>query len=162
MTQHKNHSGTMDIEMIKQRLPHRYPFLLVDRVTSMELNQQIVGYKNISINEPFFNGHFPQKAVMPGVLQVEALAQISGLLLLESVGFEEGASPIFYFAGIDAARFKRVVVPGDQLWLRAEVLKARKNLWKFKAEASIVQAEGDDSDSIMCCSCELMLIKEQG
>ncbi len=143
----------MDINEIKKRLPHRYPFLLVDRVISCELNKSIVAIKNVTINEPFFNGHFPFRPVMPGVLIIEAMAQASGLLTLESLGETFSESNVFFFAGIDHARFKRVVEPGDQLRLEIEVLKARRDLWKFKGTASV---EGE-----LACAAEFMMIRER-
>jgi 3-hydroxyacyl-[acyl-carrier-protein] dehydratase len=141
----------LDIEQIKQLLPHRYPFLLVDRVTSIKENESISAYKNITSNEPFFNGHFPSRAVMPGVLQVEALAQAAGLLILKSVDAKPGEDTIFYFAGIDGVRFKQIVTPGDCLKLDIEVIKSRRELWKFKAVATV--------DGNVACAGELMLIK---
>ena len=110
----------MDIDAVRRLLPHRYPFLLVDRVLELEPNQRVVAIKNVTMNEPFFNGHFPISPVMPGVLMIEAMAQASGILSLRSLGIEEqpaDVSELFYFAGIDEARFKRKVIPGDVLTL---------------------------------------------
>lgn len=139
-------TAVLDSEQIKNYLPHRYPFLLVDRVTEIKKNESITAYKNITINEPFFNGHFPQKAIMPGVLQAEALAQAAGILILQSSKYEEVKDPIFYFAGIDSLRFKKIVVPGDQLYLHIKVIKSRRTLWKFSAIAKVngeIACEGD-------------------
>ena len=122
---------------IKKYLPHRYPFLLVDRVLEMEKHQSIKAYKNVSFNEPFFNGHFPSRPVMPGVLIVEAMAQASGILILHGSGLSYEESGLYFLAGIDQARFKRVVEPGDQLMLDVEVVKVRKTLWKFQGRATV-------------------------
>jgi 3-hydroxyacyl-[acyl-carrier-protein] dehydratase len=136
---------------IREYLPHRYPFLLVDGVKSLTLGESIEAYKNVSFNEPFFNGHFPTKPVMPGVLMIEALAQASGILIFQTLGLKPQEDNLFYLAGVDSARFKRIVEPGDQLKLSVEVIKARHNLWKFKGEASV--------DGELACSAEFMNIK---
>lgn|SRR3989344_2852261 len=129
---------TLDILAIKKALPHRYPFLLIDRVESFELHKSIVAIKNVTINEPFFAGHFPFEPLMPGVLIVEALAQASGVLMMKSLGYYEPEKVSFYLAGIDSTRFKRKVVPGDQLRLEVKVERARaQSLWKFKGIASV-------------------------
>lgn len=120
----------MDIEEILQYLPHRYPFLLVDRVLELEENKRIVALKNVTINESFFTGHFPQKAVMPGVLMLEALAQAAAILAYKSTGWKADES-LFYLGSIDSARFKKIIVPGDQLILKIDVLKQRNKVWKF-------------------------------
>lgn len=138
--------SSIDIAGILQRLPHRYPFLLVDRITKCEPGSHITGLKNVTMNEPFFQGHFPDYPVMPGVLILEALAQISGLLAMRT----ESADSLekdqrLYFAGIDNARFKRPVVPGDQLILAADLLKHRRDIWRFAARATVdgaLAAEG--------------------
>lgn len=127
-------AGPADIRKILDRMPHRYPFLLVDRVLSCEAGKELVAIKNVTINEPFFIGHFPGHPVMPGVLILEALAQASLLLGVASIE-EDTRGMIFYFVGIDQARFKRPVVPGDQLILKPRLLAARKSLWKFSTEA---------------------------
>ena|SRR3989338_9295463 len=122
---------------VRKYLPHRYPFLLVDKVLSYESGQSIIAIKNVTHNEPFFSGHFPALPVMPGVLMVEALAQASGILMYQAFNRLPSEDDMFFLAGIDKARFKRKVVPGDQLQLHVTVLKRRENLWKFKGEASV-------------------------
>lgn len=141
----------MENKDIKKYLPHRYPFLLVDRVLSYELNQSLVAIKNVTANEPYFQGHFPVRPVMPGVLIIEALAQAAGILQVKSLGLPEHHEDIYFFAGVDNARFKRVVEPGDQLKLEINVIKVRRGLWKFLGVASV--------DGEMACTAELMTIK---
>lgn len=142
----------MDIQKIRGLLPHRYPFLLVDRVLESEPGKRLVALKNVTINEPFFEGHFPAKPVMPGVLLIEAMAQATGLLAMESADVPEEA--IYYLVGVDKVRFKRPVVPGDQLRFEVEVLKHRRDIWVFAAEAKV-----DDtlvaSAEIMCTARDL-------
>lgn len=128
--------NTADIQDILQRIPHRYPFLLVDRVLECEPGSHLIAIKNVTINEPFFTGHFPQQPVMPGVLIIEALAQAALLLGFASTD-EEEQGKICYFLGIDKARFKRAVVPGDQLELQANFLKNRRGIWQFDVEARV-------------------------
>lgn len=127
----------IDIHRILKLLPHRYPILLVDRVLSFEKDKRIQALKNVTINEPFFQGHFPNRPVMPGVLMLEALAQTAALLSFESVGGEPSEDTVVYFVGIDGARFKRVVEPGDQLLLNAEIERARAGIFKYKAWATV-------------------------
>lgn len=127
----------MDIHKILKMLPHRYPILLVDRVIEFEKDVRIKALKNVTINEPFFMGHFPSRPVMPGVLMLEALAQTAALLSFESLGEEPGEDTVVYFVGIDGARFKRVVEPGDQLILEASIERARAGIYKYKARASV-------------------------
>jgi beta-hydroxyacyl-ACP dehydratase FabZ len=124
----------IEINEIMEILPHRYPFLLVDRIIEYEAEKRIVGIKNVTINEPFFQGHFPGQPVMPGVLQMEALAQVAGILLNKMFG---GEGKISYFAAIDNARFRRPVVPGDQLRLEVDVIKAKPRLSKVHVEAFV-------------------------
>lgn len=138
-----------DIHKILQRLPHRYPFLLVDRVLEFEPNQRIKALKNVTINEPFFAGHFPNRPVMPGVLMIEALAQTAALLSFESMGQAPDADTVVLFLGIDGARFKRVVEPGDQLILEASIERAKAGVYKYKTRAS-VGAETAVEAELMC------------
>lgn len=137
----------MDINEIKKFLPHRYPFLLVDRVLECD-SSRLVAIKNVTANEPFFPGHFPSRPVMPGVMIVEALAQACAILA--SRGLSVGASDnrIYYFTGIDKARFKRPVVPGDQILMTVEIQRRIKNMWKCSGRATV--------DGELCCSAELM------
>ena len=123
----------LDVAGIMRRIPHRYPFLMIDRVIEMEARRRAVGIKNVSFNEPFFQGHFPGRPVMPGVLIVEAMAQAAGVLVCASCGAESG-SALVYFTSIEQARFRRPVVPGDTLRLEMTKLACRLNIWKFKGE----------------------------
>jgi 3-hydroxyacyl-[acyl-carrier-protein] dehydratase len=127
----------MDIHKILDKLPHRYPFLLVDRVLELELNKRIRALKNVSINEPYFQGHFPHRPVMPGVLMIEALAQAAALLAFESTGDGVDENMVIYFAGIDGARFKRPVEPGDQLILDVTLDRVKSGIFKFTAQGSV-------------------------
>jgi 3-hydroxyacyl-[acyl-carrier-protein] dehydratase len=126
----------LDINEIMEVLPHRYPFLLVDKVEEMELGKKIVGIKNVTINEPFFQGHFPGHPIMPGVLIVEAMAQVGGILAFKSEPDKTDGS-VVYFMGIDNARFRKPVLPGNQLRLELEVVKRRRAIWRFKGEAYV-------------------------
>ena len=128
---------TINIEEIKQFLPHRYPMLLIDRVTELDLGTYAKGYKNITTNEPYFMGHFPGKEVMPGVLIVEAMAQISGILGFKTMNKTPEEGSIYYFVGADNLRFKKPAVPGDKLILEARVLADKKGIWKFDCLASV-------------------------
>jgi len=127
----------MDIHGVLKKLPHRYPILLVDRVLEIESGVRIKAIKNVSINEPYFLGHFPQRPVMPGVLMLEALAQAAALLSFESAGKDADENSVYYFAGIDGARFKRPVEPGDQLLLEVTLIRAKSGIFKFAARASV-------------------------
>ncbi|WP_295644812.1 3-hydroxyacyl-ACP dehydratase FabZ [uncultured Methylibium sp.] len=127
----------MDIHQILEKLPHRYPFLLVDRVLEMEPGRRIKALKNVTINEPFFVGHFPHRPVMPGVLILEALAQAAALLAFSVEGEGTDQNSVIYFVGIDAARFKRPVEPGDQLTLEVEVDRVRAGIHKFHVRAKV-------------------------
>ena len=127
----------MDIHQIIKKLPHRYPFLLVDRVIEFEKDVRIKALKNVTINEPFFNGHFPNRPVMPGVLMLEALAQASALLSFSSEGETSDGSRLYYFAGIDGARFKRVVEPGDQLILESTITRKKGAIYKYATRATV-------------------------
>lgn len=127
----------MDIHKILKQLPHRYPFLLVDRVISIDKGRHIQALKNVTMNEPFFQGHFPNRPVMPGVLMLEALAQAAALLAFDALDTSPNENSVYYFAGIDGARFKRPVEPGDQLTLDVELLRMKSGIFKFKARALV-------------------------
>jgi 3-hydroxyacyl-[acyl-carrier-protein] dehydratase len=127
----------MDIHQILKRLPHRYPFVMVDRVLEIDHGKRILALKNVTINEPFFVGHFPQRPTMPGVLMLEALAQASALLSFDTLGIELDEKTLFYFVGIDAARFKRVVEPGDQLLLDVVLQRHRQGIFRYEARARV-------------------------
>ena len=139
----------MDIDAIREHLPHRYPFLLVDRVVDIELGKRIEAYKNLSINEPFFEGHFPDNPVFPGVLLVEAMAQAAGILGFKSMGKTPADGSIYYLVGVDNLRFKRPCVPGDRVHLHAEIVSERRGIWKFAVRAEV---EGNicASATILC------------
>lgn len=127
----------MHIDQIKAYLPQRYPFLLVDRVLEIELGKRIKAYKNVTVNEEFFQGHFPDKPIMPGVLIIEALAQAAGVLGFKSQEKLPSDGYLYYFVGADEVRLKRPVVPGDQLMLEAELVTARRGIYKFQCKASV-------------------------
>jgi 3-hydroxyacyl-[acyl-carrier-protein] dehydratase len=129
--------GVLNINDIMNFLPHRYPFLMVDRVVSMTYRQTVTAYKNVSINEPFFQGHFPGLPLMPGVLIVEALAQAGALLILHGLQADVARNSVFLFAGIEGVRFRKPVVPGDRLDLECELLKQKMRLWKMRGRASV-------------------------
>lgn len=130
-------SGQMNIHEILETLPHRYPFLLVDRVLSMDPGKEIVALKNVTINEPFFPGHYPHHPVMPGVLIIEAMAQVAALLSFKSMVTDTEKKSVYYFAGIDGARFKRPVTAGDQIIFKVTLLRSMRGLFKFKAIAEV-------------------------
>jgi len=144
----------MDIQRVMALLPHRYPFLLIDRVVEFEADKHLLALKNVTINEPFFTGHFPIKPVMPGVLIIEALAQATGLLAMESHPEAVTENSLYFFVGIDKARFKRQVVPGDQLHLSVQFHKRRRDIWMFSGTAS-VDGQVAASADIMCASREV-------
>ena len=127
----------MNIHEILEYLPHRYPMLLVDRVLECEPGKRIVGTKNVTINEPFFQGHFPHHPVMPGVLIIEALAQVSAILSFKTLGNKPDESSVYYFVGIDEARFKKPVMPGDRLVLEAVLERHVRGIWKFQTQAKV-------------------------
>lgn len=129
--------NTLDINQIKQYLPHRYPMLLVDRVINWESGKSITAIKNVTANEEFFNGHFPNKPVMPGVLMIEALAQTAAILSFLTMGQKPDENTLVYFLGIDGARFKRPVEPGDQLKMEVEIVRVARGIWKYKAKATV-------------------------
>jgi 3-hydroxyacyl-[acyl-carrier-protein] dehydratase len=138
--------GSMDIHEILDHLPHRYPFVLVDRVLSMELSKEITAIKNVSVNEPYFPGHFPYHPVMPGVLIVEAMAQAAALLSFKTMGSKPTDDSVYYFAGIDKARFKKPVSPGDQIVITVKINRILKGIWKYSGIAKVddeVVAEAD-------------------
>ena len=127
----------MNINEIMALLPHRYPLLLVDRVLELVPNERILAYKNISVNEEVFNGHFPGAPIFPGVLTIEALAQASGILGFASTNTTADDGKLYLFAGVDKVRFKRTVVPGDQLMLSSEVEAVKRNIWRFRTSATV-------------------------
>jgi 3-hydroxyacyl-[acyl-carrier-protein] dehydratase len=139
----------MNVEDIKEYLPQRYPFLLVDRVVEMELGKSIVAYKNVTVNEPFFIGHFPGQSIMPGVLIIEALAQAAGVLGFKSQEKKPKDGYLYYFVGADNVRLRRPVVPGDQLMLEASIITNRRGIYKFAAKAT-VDGELVGDMTIMC------------
>jgi len=146
--------NTIDIHEIQRLLPHRYPFLLVDRVIAFTPGESLVAIKNISYNEPQFTGHFPKRAIMPGVLILEALAQATGLLAFKTADDVQSDNALYYLAGIDNARFKKPVEPGDQLKLSVKLVKNKRNFWKFSGEAS-VDGEVVVTADIMCVNQEM-------
>ncbi|MDZ7782552.1 MAG: 3-hydroxyacyl-ACP dehydratase FabZ [Halioglobus sp.] len=139
----------MDISEIRRHLPHRYPFLLVDRVLAITAGESIVACKNLSVNEPFFQGHFPGNPILPGVLLIEAMAQSAGILGFFSQNKTNEDGSTYYFAGADNLRFRRPCVPGDQVMLRATVLSSRRGIWKFDVSAD-VDGELAASGTILC------------
>lgn len=143
----------LDIYQILEHLPHRYPFLLIDRVTEINPGVSLTGYKNVSYNEPFFPGHFPQRPIMPGVLILEALAQATGILAFRTVGKVPDGTSLYYFVGIDNARFKQPVQPGDQLELHVEFVKEKRGIWKFIGKATV--------DGKVVCSADLMCAERE-
>ncbi|MDP1742079.1 MAG: 3-hydroxyacyl-ACP dehydratase FabZ [Polaromonas sp.] len=138
----------MDIHQILSQLPHRYPFLLVDRVLELEKGKRIKALKNVTINEPFFTGHFPHRPVMPGVLMLEAMAQAAALLAFDMQGIRPDDKTVYYFAGIDGARFKRPVEPGDQLIMEVSLLRLKAGVFKFKGTVHV--------EANLACEAELM------
>jgi 3-hydroxyacyl-[acyl-carrier-protein] dehydratase len=139
----------MDIQHILRKLPHRYPFLLVDRVLEIEKGVRIRALKNVTYNEPFFTGHFPARPVMPGVLMLEALAQAAALLSFDALDTEPGDDTVVYFAGIDNARFKRPVGPGDQLILEASIDRHKAGIYRYKARALVEEQVAVEAE-LMC------------
>ena len=140
---------TMDIHQILEYLPHRYPFLLVDRVLDIVPGEKIRVLKNVTMNEPFFPGHYPHHPVMPGVLVIEALAQAAALLSFNTMGSKPDENSVVYFVGIDNARFKRPVGPGDQLILEVSILLRKRGIWKFAAKASVDDQTAAEAE-LMC------------
>ena len=148
MSEVNNTLNSMDINDVLEHLPHRYPFLLIDRVTDYKEGEYLNGFKNVSFNEPYFTGHFPHRPVMPGVLILEALAQATGILAYKSTGKTPSDESLYYLVGIDKARFKQPVVPGDQLQLEVKVIKTMRGVWKFDGKALV--------DGKVVCEAELM------
>lgn len=127
----------LDIHEILNHLPHRYPFVLIDRITDLKLNEEVTALKNVTINEPFFPGHFPYHPVMPGVLIVEAMAQAAAVLSFKTMNILPTEDSVYYFAGIDRVRFKKPVSPGDQLILNVKIIRVLKGIWKYKGQAKV-------------------------
>lgn len=140
----------MDIHQVLKHLPHRYPFVLVDRVLELEKGKRIKALKNVTINEPYFVGHFPYRPVMPGVLMLEAMAQTAAIMAFDMMGVLPDDKTVFYFAGIDSARFKRPVEPGDQLILEVELDRSRGGIYKFNARALV--AEELVAEAVLMCT----------
>lgn len=147
-----NEMNSMDIYEVMKHLPHRYPFLLIDRVLDYTAGESLTAIKNVTVNEPFFPGHFPHRPVFPGVLMLEALAQATGILAFKTTEDLPSEESLYYFVGIDNARFKKPVEPGDQLLMEVEVVKRKRDMWKFKAQASV--------DGKVVCSAELMCARK--
>jgi len=141
---------SMDIHEILEHLPHRYPFVLIDRVVSLELGKEIVAIKNVSVNEPYFPGHFPYHPVMPGVLIVEAMAQAAAILSFKTMDTKPSDDSVYYFAGIDSARFKKPVSPGDQIVLNVKIDRILKGIWKYTGVASV--------DGVVVAEAQMMCI----
>ena len=141
--------NSMDIHQILECLPHRYPMLLVDRVISCEAGKRIVAVKNVTINEPFFGGHFPHHPVMPGVLIIEALAQAAAILTFQTHGHKTDENSIYYFVGINNARFKKPVMPGDTLELNVEITRVARKIWWFSAHARVADQVAAEAE-LMC------------
>jgi len=139
----------IDVKKIRTLIPHRYPFMLVDRILDYKKDESITGLKNVTANEPFFEGHFPDEPVMPGVLILEAMAQICGVLTSLTLEKKLGMEGVFYLVGFDKARFKRMVVPGDQVILKTSIKRKLKGIWKFEANA-YVDDELVASADLMC------------
>lgn len=140
--------NTLDINEILKHLPHRYPFLLIDRVLDYEVGKKLTALKNVTHNEPYFLGHFPIRPIMPGVLILEAMAQATGILAFKTLGHVPDGSSLYYLVGIDNARFKQPVEPGDQLILEVECVKEKRGIWKFEGKAMV--------DGKLVCSAEIM------
>ena len=141
----------MDIQQVMDYLPHRYPFLLVDKIIEITAGKSIVGCKNVTFNEPFFTGHFPTFPVMPGVLIIEAMAQVGGIFALNAIGLKAGTDDSdvqIYFMSIDKARFRKPVRPGDTLIMTIELINQRRNIWKFAGRAAV--------DGVLVCEAEMM------
>lgn len=152
MSAGSHESACLDVTAIQAILPHRYPFLLVDRIERLEVGKRVIGIKNVTINEPFFQGHFPGRPIMPGVLIIEAMAQVGGVLAFKSA--TAPGAKLVYFMGIDKAKFRKPVTPGDQLRFVVEVLRARHPYWKMRGEVFVGEA--------LVCEAELMAMITNG
>ena len=152
MSQQRSQGLCLDSTEIQSILPHRYPFLLVDRIEELEIGKRVIGIKNVTVNEPFFQGHFPGRPIMPGVLIIGAMAQVGGVLAFKSAN--QSGAKLVYFMGIDKAKFRRPVVPGDRLRFVVDVLRARHPYWKMRGEAYV-------EDSLVC-EAELMAMVTDG
>jgi len=152
VSQQRSQGLCLDSTEIQAILPHRYPFLLVDRIEELEIGKRVIGIKNVTVNEPFFQGHFPGRPIMPGVLIIEAMAQVGGVLAFKSAN--QSVAKLVYFMGIDKAKFRRPVVPGDRLRFVVDVLRARHPYWKMRGEAYV-------EDSLVC-EAELMAMVTDG
>ena len=152
MSQGGNQGLCLDVTEIQAILPHRYPFLLVDRIEGLEVGKRVIGIKNVTINEPFFQGHFPGRPIMPGVLIIEAMAQVGGVLAFKSS--KEAGAKLVYFMGIEKAKFRKPVIPGDRLRFVVEVLRARHPYWKMRGEVFV--------DDMLVCEAELMAMITDG
>lgn len=139
----------MEILEIMQHLPHRYPFLLIDRVLSCDPGKELVALKNVTVNEPYFGGHFPNFPVMPGVLIVEAMAQAAAILAFKSFDLERSANSVYLFVGIDKARFKKPVTPGDQLIIKTQIVRNLRGIWKFNGQAFVEDSMVSEA-ALMC------------
>ena len=144
--------NSLDIYEVMKHLPHRYPFLLIDRVLDYTPGETLTAIKNVTVNEPFFTGHFPHRPVFPGVLMLEALAQATGILAFKTTNDLPSDDSLYYFVGIDNARFKKPVEPGDQILMEVAVVKRKRDMWKFKAKASV--------DGQVVCSADLMCARK--
>ena len=152
MSQSRSQGLCLDSTEIQAILPHRYPFLLVDRIEELEIGKRVIGIKNVTVNEPFFQGHFPGRPIMPGVLIIEAMAQVGGVLAFKSAN--QSGAKLVYFMGIDKAKFRKPVLPGDRLRFVVDVLRARHPYWKMRGEAFV-------EDSLVC-EAELMAMVTDG
>lgn len=143
----------LTFDAIKHYLPHRYPFMLIDRVTAVSPDNWITGYKNLSINEELFNGHFPDNPIMPGVLMIEAMAQLSGILGFISAGVTKEDGYLYVFAGVDKARFKKLVIPGDRLYIKSKLTMSKRDIYKFECQALV-------EDGVVCTA-EIMVARQK-
>lgn len=144
----------MDVQDLWEYLPHRYPFLLVDRIAALDVEgRTVTGLKNVTINEPFFNGHFPDQPIMPGVLIIEAMAQVGGILAFKGLNEKPADGVVYYLAGVDKVRFKRPVLPGDQLVMDVELVTRKRALAKFRGTARV--------DGELACSADIMCARQE-